>query len=200
MTDIIKVNIPNFPWFYESILSSLIDSEEEREIEYLIEEWKLKEWSNYNDLMKIISIDYKKEREKISKSYFSLWKQRVAPIMAPIWITILEYSGLYSPREYNFSTDSVEFTVEIEYEKVISFLNENKDDFSKYIERENTSYDWFFSFLSNDFDNYIEEIKQRDVCITQVIDFIIKKEWGEEYSIHCDILQDIEYYIDYKLI
>ncbi len=200
MTDIIKVNIPNFPWFYESILSSLIDSEEEREIEYLIEEWKLKEWSNYNDLMKIISIDYKKEREKISKSYFSLWKQIVAPIMAPIWITILEYSGLYSPREYNFSTDSVEFTVEIEYEKVISFLNENKDDFSKYIERENTSYDWFFSFLSNDFDNYIEEIEQRDVCITQVIDFIIKKECGEEYSIHWDILQDIEYFIDYKLI
>lgn len=95
MTDIIKANIPNFPWFYESILSSLIDSEEEREIEYLIEEWKLKEWSNYDDLMKIISIEYEKEREKISKSYFSLWKQRVAPIMAPIWITILEYSGLY---------------------------------------------------------------------------------------------------------
>ena len=81
----IKVILPFFPGFYESDPSDLIDRE--------LEEYDSDEGFNY-----------KKARESVAKGWCSAWSDE--------YEIEVDFVALHSPREYNFTTDSLEVEID----------------------------------------------------------------------------------------
>jgi hypothetical protein len=76
------------------------------------------------------------------------------------------YTESYSPREYNYSGDKSVFTLTIPdtaMNKIISLiLSQDREGFSKYLKKYHTSYDGYWSFLSNnirDYEGYFDTFK-----------------------------------------
>lgn len=75
-------------------------------------------------------------------------------------------SEVCSPREYNFTTDKIYVTIEIDdYDKFADKLKalivdkEYHDELKKIVHDNHTSYDGFISFMSNDLDEWTELIE-----------------------------------------
>lgn len=158
--------IPRFPWFYDSILSSLLDSEQE----YLCEVFGV---SDCDALDSKIDIDWRATHEKTAKEFLQAIKDKIGDeLKEKTGVELLDFSRLVSPRFYNYWTDEVEALYEINEKKAIEFLKENRARFSEYIRENNTSYDGFIAYWENDFDEYIgSELEPWKV--TQIIDFYI---------------------------
>ena len=193
------IYLPKFPWFYESILSSIVDSQEEYMIENLIEDWKIDKNSldTYSDMSDIIDIDYKKTHDGVAKQWTSLFIDILPDLEKDTWLKIVAYESLWSPKYYNFSTDEVNANIEYDIEKIVQYLEKNRDDFTKYIKENNTSYDGFIAYLDNTFDDYIKALRDdtKESELTQVIDFYIEQNKLEENidNIHYDIEVCLEY-------
>lgn len=131
------VRLMFFSGFYESIHNSAMESEEE----YILEDYPGKKWDDFS---------WKYDWEGYAKSY-------VSAISSEIGIN-LEFRNLWSPREYNFATDEIYCFIETsDVEKLSSVID--SEVLSKLIKSRFTSRDGFFSFYSND----IEEWKEKDV-------------------------------------
>jgi hypothetical protein len=72
----------------------------------------------------------------------------------------LSFTGMWSPREYNFLHDSCDFTLSIskkELNRIFRYcLKENRKDFSLYLYQQHTSYDGYRSYMSNEVEDYDE--------------------------------------------
>ena len=168
--------IPLFPWFYDSVLSSLLDSEQEN----LCNEYGVKDCEELDE--KIV-IDWKATHEKTAKEFLNLFTEKLGDELdEKTGIKIKGFSRLVSPRFYNYSTDEIEAFYEIDEKKAIEFLKANKEKFSQYIKDENTSYDWFIAYFQNDFEEYIES-ELEPWKVTQIIDFyiLLEDEAGAKY-------------------
>jgi hypothetical protein len=134
---------------------------------------------NLSDLMKSIVDAYKSQELQINRDL-----KEVVPFLKKI--TFLK--TFYSPREYNFSTDTIDFTLTVNKTKLKQTLNQLKDDqkFHEYLKDNFTSYDGFMSFTPNNYDelkdNIINEGNEEDQAIGALITYLA----GEE------ILNDIE--------
>lgn len=76
----------------------------------------------------------------------------------------LEYKGYWSPREYNFSHDVVNFDIDCSegWDKLIDFCTTHPD-FSKFLKDHYSSYDGFTSFTANNVDTLLEDIAVEDM-------------------------------------
>ncbi len=76
----------------------------------------------------------------------------------------LEYSGRWSPREYNFSHDTVNFDINCEqgFVKLVEFCT-NHPDFSKFLKDHYSSYDGFMSFTANNVGTLLEDVAAEDM-------------------------------------
>lgn len=73
------------------------------------------------------------------------------------------FENVYSPREYNFSNDSVNCSIEVNddfIDKVRNFVLNHSDLFAEYIKDNYTSYDGFMSYYSNDSKDWIKNINE----------------------------------------
>lgn len=63
-------------------------------------------------------------------------------------------TSVWSPKEYNFATDQIDCEVEITDEKwrdkLVVIADSNREELSKIIKDNHTSYDGFWSFMKND--------------------------------------------------
>ena len=168
-------------------------------IENLIEDWKIDKNSldTYSDMSDIIDIDYKKTHDGVAKQWTSLFIDILPDLEKDTWLKIVAYESLWSPKYYNFSTDEVNANIEYDIEKIVQYLEKNRDDFTKYIKENNTSYDGFIAYLDNTFDDYIKALRDdtKESELTQVIDFYIEQNKLEENidNIHYDIEVCLEY-------
>lgn len=96
---------------------------------------------------------------------------------------------IYSPKEYNFANDNIEFTVKFDKRKVLKFAKDNAVDFDKFLHENYTSYDGFHSFTANNFSAWLDDFKvNNDQSIGAVLTFIFKDEItdnNESFSHHC---------------
>lgn len=72
----------------------------------------------------------------------------------------IEYEDISSPREYNFTNDSINVKIELDKEAVLSYLIKNKESLAKYFRERYTSRSGFISFYSPDIDWWIESFEQ----------------------------------------
>ena len=171
-----KIYVPNFPWFYESFLSELIDRNYEDED------------GNFNDVLADRFWEDKTTGEvynQIGEAYYDIFKERYWDLSKSIGIELGDFQEVVSPKYYNYWSNEVNIEVGYDYIQIIEALRENRKAFSKYIKEENTSYDGFNAFGENDFIEYLEKIIHNEDLeafeLTQVLDFFITKslEWEE---------------------
>jgi len=144
---------PNFPGFYETRFDFdlypvewlLFNDPDDVSTEHL--DW-LKE--NIYD-----HIDFVKYRNDVSIKFVETWFE-----LADFdFVKNVKFDNLQSPREYNFNTDSINISVNLNFNKLVANFKDHPD-FEKYIKEQYTSYDGFFSFYSNDPVEWLETVRQ----------------------------------------
>ncbi len=67
----------------------------------------------------------------------------------------ISFEALISPREYNFSNDSINVSVELNLTQLIGLISDRKESAATYFKDKYTSCSGFISFHSNDIDDWL---------------------------------------------
>lgn len=80
----------------------------------------------------------------------------------------VEFDHVSSPRCYNFTTDKIVMSLNIDLDALKDFIlndNHRRNGFDKYLEEHYTSRDGFCSFVANNIDDFFKENEYMDVLI-----------------------------------
>src|SRR5690606_12071738 len=69
----------------------------------------------------------------------------------------VEFEKIISPREYNFTNDAVDITVEVDLDAIKKYLDENETAFGDYLEETYTSRSGFISSYPNTGEEWRED-------------------------------------------
>jgi hypothetical protein len=105
------------------------------------------------------------------------------------FIKKIHFTGRFnSPREYNFSTDTLDFSLDINKKKLSDCLDSLKDnkEFDTWLHDRYTSCDGFWSFTPNNYRDLCYQIltlgDELDQSIGALISYLMKQEDEEFYS------------------
>lgn len=172
-TIIEKTWLPVFNGFY----STCFEPNEEAEIEYINEE------REKNDLPALgwddmdFNYDLYKHEVCINATEF------IEGLLKELGIVnYIKFEKLVSPREYNFSNDSIDIEVELIPSKLSEYINNNFENFEKYIKDNYSCYDGFISHYSNDSKEWKNDTENFSVFsnthqLGALLDFICKNEF-----------------------
>ena len=135
-TNLIPIFKGTYNTFWE--ICEYEDDGEEIEIDY-----------DFNDFMKSIVETYKDNEENILEA------------LGVDFIRSVKISETYfTPREYNFKTDQLDFVLDINKSGLLRALKklENNKDFEQYLKDNFSSYDGFWSFTPNNYKELYKEI------------------------------------------
>lgn len=135
---------PLFPGFYSTVFEY---SGEDGDIEYYNEENKTD--LSYDDF----KWDYKDYETRVSKEFAARIEKELNQFL-PIEI---EFQHVHSPREYNFSNDSINIAVSLDIDELIKLIEERKQDAATYFKNKYTSRSGFTSFHSNKISDWINK-------------------------------------------
>ena len=192
--------LPVFPGFYGTFFDGEhLDEYEQDFIKEQIEDEKLRECmiENYYN---------SQAQEELFRDYQkSVSIQCVGIIegeLKPEFVTKFDFEGLRSPKEYNFSNDSINIEVEFSVENIENikkFIADNFEEWEKYLKDHYSSYSGFMSFHSNnsqDEEWNIEEALKDDHNSGSILEFICQiKNINSEFLYECvesDVGIDIE--------
>lgn len=120
-----------------------------------------------------LDIDYKNYEIKLSKKLCEVIKNKLSDFVENII-----YENIYSPKEYNFSTDSINCIIIPKIDNIKKFIYEHKEDYIIYLKERYTSCDGFISHYSNDFDTWefdTNNFTKLDIdshCLGSILQFI----------------------------
>lgn len=125
-----------------------------------------------------------------NKKYMVDWNKAVQSFVEDVLSEMLrdyfgieiEYTndGYWSPREYNFSHDVSNFTIESESFQRIVLYCLHHEDFSRFLKDRYTSYDGFSSNTSNNVEDWYEDITNDDATAWGAAFSFLLSEWKEE--------------------
>lgn len=108
----------------------------------------------------------------------------------------VEFETLQSPREYNFSNDSINIKIKCVYLDDIVKACLKRENFVEYIHDRYTSYDGFMSFYENDIDKWIETLDDDiDHKLGSMLEFLLDFDYEYLYKVCGDVY--ILDYLDY---
>ena len=182
-----KANIflPIFEGFYNTIhdldesniLNEFIQDVENEElhVEHIIVD---KDNTGDRDYMQKIydkhfTIDYVTYYQDYSKEYTKQFWELCWKDFENIWISSIEFDRLQCPQFYNHWNDEIIVNIKYDTKKLLKFLHENEQKFSKYIWVKNESRDWFHAFWTTDFKKYVTKNNFETFEITQIMDFFL---------------------------
>ena len=137
-------NLLIFPGFYESLLyysdKEYVENMEREEGE---PEREIKDWDGYTRTA----------------------CEGITEVLRPIlerepFCEGVRYDGMSSPRYYNFSTDKLIVTMQLDLDELKEWVlsdDTRRESFDEYLHKKYTSYDGFISFVSNNIDDYFNE-------------------------------------------
>ena len=187
--------LPVFNGFYNTLFDNIIDNATDNAIECHNERNNTS--LNYDDF----DFNFNSIQNEICKDAVSKIEYKLNEI--GINCTI-KYQTLVSPREYNFSNDSINIEINFkDFSLVIDILEQNFDSFTQYIKDNYTSRDGFISSFSSYSSDWIEDLKEKAENETHkvgaVLDFILQE--IEEYkpeNLYYDLCENY-YEIDYTI-
>jgi len=133
---------PLFPGFYNSVLQY---SNEENDIEYYNDE----NGTNYD--YDDFEWDYKEYEKRVSKSFVNRLEFELNTFIN----VKINFQEIISPKEYNFTTDSVNVEIKVNLKELIGLISDRKELATKYFKDKYTSCSGFISFHSNDIDDWL---------------------------------------------
>lgn len=184
-TDIIYENFLEDLRNWEGLYPEISEEEKIKALEWTDKYYYIEFFDKYFD------VDYNEYRKDYSIEYYEVFKKEFSKVLEEEGIFLGDYVGINSPREYNFATDSIEVEVKYDFNLLKSKLFYNREEFSKFIKEQNTSYDGFIAYWENDFDNYINKAENNfwnfePFEITQIIEFFVKKYWDTVDEVDVD--------------
>lgn len=153
----INIEIPFFPGFYESHLYN--SDSLYCEVNDNLDEYKDRfedDTLTANDL----DLDFDEYKKDCCKSFVDAFYD-----MSPDFVKGAEFAEMSSPKYYNFETDKVYANVEFEddwKEKILSFMDVNKDWLTERIREDWSDRDGFWSFLDNRFQYWYEMFQEEN--------------------------------------
>jgi len=141
--------LPVFPGFYETLLADLIDCQDERDLEYITEEYTNKELAEamkeHFFASQAQTDSYHERTKAISMKCVGLIEDKLKELG---FVTSIKFEMLSSPKAYNFANDSINIDVVFSTENIAKIMKhklENFDAWTKYLKDRYTSYDGFWS-------------------------------------------------------
>jgi len=117
---------------------------------------------------------YKNQLVELGEKFL---QRTIVPTLIALDIGIISAKAvsLYSPSEYNFSTDALNIDIVVEDnfgERIMEIINnlepEDKADYAQYLKSKFTSYDGFCSFTSNNIPDTLDEISKDIDCVETI--------------------------------
>jgi len=170
------------------------------------------EWEVYeiDDDNQELDLDYK--FEDLMKSILKAYQDQSYLIEAELkdlgidFLSKIKFISTYSPREYNFETDSINFECEVDENKLLRKIGEiDNEEFRKFLDDNFSDRDGFMSFTPNTIDKLVKAIAdgngQYNQAIGAVCQYILRNDYG-------NIEQEVREYwnsngylgLDYKII
>lgn len=81
----------------------------------------------------------------------------------------IEFVALHSPRFYNFETDKIECDITLDWDKLLIYVQEHRDDFAQYLQDNFTSGSGFTSFVPNNYNEFFDCLQDDFERLSQVI-------------------------------
>ena len=81
----------------------------------------------------------------------------------------IDFVRVDSPRYYNFSTDKLVLSVDCDWQGLIEYIKENREDFSKYLYDNFTSCSGFISFVPNNYTDFMADLDDDFERLSQVV-------------------------------
>ncbi len=183
--------LPVFNGFYSTLLGYKL--EVDSELEYINEQREEKGLSavNYDDL----KVNYKDAHKELAKNTFNVISDELERLG---FVNKSKFESLQSPREYNFTNDSIncEFSFsKTNVENIEKYINENKEAWETYLKEKFTSYSGFMSFYENystgnDWSN-IPECLSHNTKSGSVLEFILLNEGFDTETVY----ERVEFYM-----
>jgi hypothetical protein len=106
---------------------------------------------------------------------------------------------IYSPKEYNFSTDEIVMDVTYSKMKILQVVKKEYENFDGFLKDNYTSYDGFMSFTSNNFDDWLVDFEENnDRSVGAVLSYLFQERITENsYEFENFVVENIGYYSDY---
>lgn len=176
---------PLFPGFYSTPFEY---SGEEQDIEdYNEANGTDKDWDDFN-------FDYSDYHNRVSKAFVNRLETELNQFLQ----VKIEFQQLISPKEYNFTNDSINISVEMDLGQLIGLIKERQADAAKYFEDKYTSRSGFISFHSSDINDWLNEqyiLKEPAHRVGALLDCLCSIEIDtDDIYYWCDS----EYYIDFS--
>ena len=191
----VQTFLPVFNGFYNTLFEDLIDNAVDNQIEYYNEQKGTE--LNYDDF----NFDFITLQNEICKDAVSKIEEKLNEIGINCKII---YENLISPREYNFSNDSI--NIEINFKKfsqVIEILEQNYDSFAQYIKDHYTSCSGFISSYSSYASDWMEDLREdaenEAHKVGAVLDFILQE--VEDYKpedLYFELCENA-YFVEYTI-
>ena len=192
----VQTFLPVFNGFYNTLFEEILENATDNAIEYYNEQNNT--LLNYDDF----DFNYNLIMSEICKDAILKVEDKLNEIGINCTIN---FETLISPREYNFSNDSI--NIEINFKKfsqVIEILEQNYDLFTQYIKENYTSRDGFISIYSRYASDWMEDLREyaenEAHKVGAVLDFILQEieEYKDEdlYSDLCENYYGIDYTIN----
>lgn len=198
-----------FSGFYESLWDSMMDNDEE--------ECKRDLKETYPDVDEDMLCDlclshswYRAARNMVARDYI-VWYLRDINAYLGLDMELVEDSEeIDSPSEYNFTTDKLFFKVRCGMDakalarKLDAFVRADKDReeyIRKTVKDDHSSRDGFWSWMSNDYDEWPEEIADgSEIYLSYLVGYLMLYEWcgdwtcgGEQVRIDASEYENVAY-------
>ena len=197
----IETYLPVFPGFY-STLFELDTDVSNGELDYLKETYFFEpsRWNFFIDDY----IDNSAYETKVAKLACEFISEQLAEYTEKI-----EFENIQSPREYNFTNDSINCTITPKIETIKQYIYANKYAFETYLFENFKSRDGFSSFYAYDFNSWIEYTNDftyysdKTVYLGSILQFICDNEnitHENMYYYCCDNEIDFSNFTNYDKI
>lgn len=177
----IDTYLPIFSGFYGTWFGDT-DAMEENELDHWSEETgkELK----YED----INWNYKQYHEDISDACCDIIEEWLNEVFTGVKI---KFQALISPQFYNFSNDSINCEITIDYVELLKYLSDNYEAFRDYIKDEYTSRSGFISSYSNDAEEWVNSLKYNEDhshILGACLNFVLLNEEREEVELYTEVM------------
>lgn len=135
---------PLFPGFYETVFQY---SGEDQDIEYYNEE------NNTEYEYDSFAWDYSEYENRVAKKFVARLETELA-IFLPIK---LEFQQVISPKEYNFTNDSINIAATLDLDELMKLIEARRDNAAIYFKDNYTSCSGFISSHSNDITDWLNK-------------------------------------------
>lgn len=169
----LNTNLPAFYGYYGTIFDDVDTSNELEYINELRQEKGLPELENDN----LIEWNYKTYYDELN---FQLCECVEDFLRELEMIKSVKFIALHSPKYYNFTNDVIECKIDVNPKNIKKYINDNLEEFKKYLIENHKSRDGFCSFYDYDINFWLERMnnfEQLDhIEINSILTFICENE------------------------